>query len=39
VEKPQGWKASLALHFSSGAGSCRVANEVIRIIMGRALKN
>jgi len=39
VEKPQGWKASLALHFSSGAGSCRAANEVIRIIMGRALKN
>jgi hypothetical protein len=25
VEKPQGWRASLALHFSNGSAFCRVA--------------
>jgi hypothetical protein len=29
----------LALHLSSGAGSCRAANKVIRIIAGHALKS
>jgi hypothetical protein len=34
VKKPQGWKASLALHFSSDAGSFRVANRTIRFGLG-----
>ena len=36
VEKPQGWRASLALHFSCGAGSCRAANRTIRFRLGPA---
>jgi hypothetical protein len=38
VEEPQGWTASLALRFSSGAASCRVVNMVIPISLVRALK-
>ena len=36
VEEPQGWRASLALHFSNDAGSCRAANRTMRFRLGPA---